>query len=392
MESVQVNLNQSASLNSILTAKEQGFSVIRSAHVGNQRNYNLALAASGIDMLLVDHTITAVDKNYMPEALVSDGQKFVIAPDGQVTCRTKAKEKYLDELHLSSLTSVYGQTKIETNTTYLRIAELELGIVDETVRLCAKLYPELFERVVDKGSACTRFDNREASRLALSGQTLQLTSDPRVDKGVVIPNEVDILCSFVIELLRSERSTQLHISGPAMSEYLFKRNKKKGFVPVQKIQEMYDLLKEQASFGKQLPEQLTVELITGTALRFVSLQDDANTLDEVIKLAATCECTLTSLSQERKAFFSSTNKSSTPEREAFLGRVKQSEKACLVELGQVALRLPDLFSGPQDVALLTQYDIAKSNPLYIPEQIRDLSMAMLADMLVYVQKAKGALP
>ncbi|NUS42132.1 MAG: hypothetical protein HOQ24_00300, partial [Mycobacteriaceae bacterium] len=71
MSDLMVCVDKRESLASLGERVNKGDSVLRTAHAGNLRNYNLALAAFGVPMVLLDRNITGIDKNYAPEALVS---------------------------------------------------------------------------------------------------------------------------------------------------------------------------------------------------------------------------------------------------------------------------------------------------------------------------------
>jgi hypothetical protein len=385
MSNLNVEINTAESLESLQARLVDGFSVMRSAHVGNARAYNLALAASGIPMLLVDHNVTGIDTNYRPEDIIQNGQSSRIARLGvvsmreMVTCPTAGTSIYLDALHGDSLARAFPGTDVITNTNYLREYD---SIAGEIIKLSAEEAPGLFKRVLRKDEAISTSSPGRAGEQAKARGALQLQDDPRTESGVLVPNEVDIVCNFVIEALRSGQAVQYHISGPDMVKYIDR------IMPT--LQRLYAVVAERASFGGKLPQELQVELVPGTALKFVTTIDKAEVLDSILQAVRDFETNSRALRDQRKNFFQGPEASESQARRTFLGDITDREKQTTKELAQAARQLPDLFVGAKESPFVSQYDVL-DNRLYIPASVKGMSMAQLQRMFeILAQSMKGA--
>src|SRR5690606_26106525 len=143
------------------------------------RLYNQVLANAGVTMLLVDHNVTGIDSNYVPEAIIAGGQATLLTEEGQLSMRTKVtnpandEPTYLDQLHSSSLMQAFPATEIFTNTNYLRD---NVAMAGEIVAICSKEMPELFRRGIQKDETTT--SNLRTQRSVDAENVLQLTDDP----------------------------------------------------------------------------------------------------------------------------------------------------------------------------------------------------------------------
>ena len=154
MSTIELSIETEMSLQDIQAAHQHGQSVVRTAHVGNHRGYNLAVASMGIPMQLVDHTIVAQqpdegrgrDLNYLPGSIVTaEGvSPLAISHAGGLALQTKAihhvtgQEVFLDQLHTQELRAAFPGTPIVTNTEYVRQAE---AISAEVARIALQASP-----------------------------------------------------------------------------------------------------------------------------------------------------------------------------------------------------------------------------------------------------------
>lgn len=382
MTNINLITTNNESLSSLADKAEQGFSVLRSAHVGNARAYNLAIANEKIDMMLVDHTITGKDRNYRPEAVIRDGEMTQVAEMGQLAFRTVAvideQSGYLDRLHTDVLREAFPRTQITTNTEYLRHNERLTG---EIVKSAANLMPELFVRIVPADEVTAIEDARAAVALALDGRSMQIADDPRTERVALLPNEVDIVANFVIEALRSERSAQYHISGPDMVNYMTRpKSKDDQRTPLEIVNALYAELASTASFREKLPEELTVNLVPGAHARFATTTERAGELDKLLYALGDATVDLTDLNRQRGEFFRSAAARDGNAKKAFVARSNDERQGILAAFKSISDRCSDLFVGPTDAPYISQYDVRAEGGLYVPDAIRAMTMAELAQL------------
>jgi len=377
MAEISLQITDTESLSSLAERQQQGFSVMRSAHIGNARAYNLAFANAGVSMLLVDHNVTGVDKNYCPESIIKDGKRWPIAELGQLSFRALVTEgsnkRYVDEFHSEGLRTAFPDTSIETNTSYLRRNE---SLVGEITRCAVASMPELFQRFVETDEAATSKDPITASRLAEQGKIIQLADDPRYERGALLPNEVDILANFVIELIASGRSEQYHVSGPDMVKYMTRpKSKDDPRTPLQIINTLYSELCLRSPLGLQFPDALTVKLIPGSAAKFATTTKRSDNLDNLLAAIADTKDELITLNKARGAFFKTKESKDKMARQSFIAASNNTREQIASAFRQVADQCEDLFVDATSAPFMSQYDVIDEGGLYVPEAVHVATMA-----------------
>jgi hypothetical protein len=381
MSELGLTAQQDVSINDLVDYRDQGFSVLRSAHVGNLSPYNLSLADAGIPILAVDHNITGVDTTYFPEAIMVGGNKTVVAELGLLTCRAVVDGVPLDDLHLAAAKAATEGVTIFTNTEYVRRNELISG---EVLLIAARVMPELFRRVVQPDGTVRH--SSSSAGLAEAGKCMQLLDDPRSEQvASLIPNEVDIILNFVIEALESERDVQFHVSGPAMVKYIG------SILPT--LQKLYGVLAEQASFGTRLPEVLRVELVPALDARFAVTRDKAASLDTLLEEFDQLKLEQVKMNAKRKHFFASEMSKDGELRAEFLSSIRALETAnsagFLNTLGEspiVPQLLVDAGNDSDNIGFVTQYDVVAVGGLYVAAQNRELSFRELSGITRNLRK------
>ena len=372
--SIALSIESNMSLADIQAARQDGLSVVRTHHEGNNRAYNLAIAAAGIAMQGVDHTIVAQlpgehgDNNYLPGSIVTHNGVTPLDVDrtGALTMQTTATDPrtgqrmYLDQLHANALRAAFPDTAIITNTEYIRAAE---SISREVIGIALAEVPQLFVRATESDGTIRRAQHGNLAHLAVSYGILQLSDDPHLDRGVLIPNAVDIVLGFVVEALRHGGDTQLHLSGPDFCHYA----KDPGLQAT--LNQLYTALRSCASFGMRLPEELNVKIIPATAARFVAPLGREDSLRQIFTLLEQDSA----LDGERRTYFS-THRGRNEESERFVAQNHTKQLELHQALGDAALAAADLFIGPRDAPFVSQYDVLQSGGLYIPPENLHLSM------------------
>lgn len=372
-----VDKDSSVSIQDLVERKDQGISVIRSAHVGNLSPYNLSLADAGIPILSVDHNVTGIDSNYMPEVVARQTRQRTVAAIGRLVCRSvvscecvrndqQAPRQFLDDLHIGAVRKAVPNAAIMTNTEYLRANE---SVVQEIVSLALKEFPCVFTRTSQPDGSTKKEPN--AASLVNTLGIMQLNDDPRAEQeAVIMPNILDILANFVIESLESESDIQYHLSGPAMIKYI------DGLLP--ELQALYARCKWSPSLGPRLPDTLTVKLVPTADARFATTATRKTKLDEVLQANQEAEAELLGLQAERKSFFSSPSSKNNGTRSSFLASVNEREKALDLKVAEKLSTIPEVLINPGTPGFITQYDLIEEGGLYVAPVNTTASMAELA--------------
>lgn len=344
MEKLNIQPNDTVSINDLVGLQEQGFSVMRSAHVGNLSPYNLTLAASGIRMLLVDHNVTGVDKNYFPEKQLSQGASIELAPNGLVVSRVATSKGFLDDQHIDAMQQALPEATFFTNTEYLQANDI---VASEITALALTYKPELFERIVKADGTTEQVVN--GAELVDAFGVLQLSSNPRAEKpAVIMPNLLDILINFVVEELESGKQTQYHISGPDMIRYINSLQKD--------LQDLYQIVRSNAPFGNRLPALLNVQLVPAADARFATTSQYEKDLEAVFEEFDAATIALSALNSKRKNFFSKQGQTNEA-RQQFTATSNAEKLNIERKLVQQTGRVPGLFAPARQTGFITQYDV-----------------------------------
>ena len=389
--SININLEPNLSLQDVVTAQQEGYSVMRSAHVGNLRGYNLAVASLGIPVLLVDHNVVAQypddfgDRNYLPGSIVRRDSITPLPVNrlGGLAMQTTTQDgQYLDQLHIASLQQAFANTSFFTNTSYVRSQE---SISGEIAKIALTTMPELFKRVVESDGSIQQATEakRNYAFLADSYGILQLNDDPRQERGLLLPNEVDILNNFVVEALRSGRSRQLHLSGPDMKDYAMTTNLR------DILNRLYKEVLELASFRRSLPEDIQVDLIPAAEARFASSRSQTRQLYTIFDYLSYED----RVKEEKSAFFQSPNRQDDAQRDEFLAQIKTKEALVIDGLNLAVAEAKELFNGPRQAPFTSQYDVINEGGLVMPGQNTHLSLENLRKLTKRLTKRfSGKLP
>lgn len=370
---LSINKPKDISLEMLQCKKQEGFSVQRSAHIGNHRMYNLILANAGVEMLLVDHNLTTRDTNYNPEKIIQNGisteltdQEFTLSLRTRSNNDTLFKGQFLDEIHSQSLSEAFPNTPITTNTDYLRENET---IVAEIIEICSEVMPELFNRQALPDGRVQRL--KAPLREVSPSNFLQLRDDPRSEEtAIMIPNEVDIICNFVIEALNYGRDRLYHVSGPDMISYI------NGILP--NLQILYSQL-TQASFASKLPETLNIELVAGTAFKVGCTVTNRPNLEPFAIIFADFNNFEIESSNTKRRFFKGKNPTDQ-EKAEFLDILRFNRESLIIALRKQFQELQGMLD--QDGSTYTsQYDVIADNGLYVPDNLSSITTANLGQIM-----------
>lgn len=371
--------DDSVSIDDLTALRERGYSVLRSAHVGNLSPYNMTLAGAGIPILSVDHTVTGIDKNYRPELVVTQKESMAIAPLGKLACRARVSglpagidaygnkaPLFADQLHLDAVRGAITSADVFTNTEYMRRNEVIAG---EIVSRVMTESPEIFERVVlANGSTEKRIG---AVSLGRARQVLQLSDDPRAEReAILMPNALTILTNFIIESLESERSLQYHLSGPDMIRYVDRLRPE--------MEGLYARLKQTASFGRKLPDTLTVRLVPTVLARFATTSERAERLDALVETLLAAQTEFEAIDRRKRAFFGSGTPPEKDDKARFVADANAQRASVEAEVADKLVRVPEVLADPGGNGCITQYDVMSEGGLYVSPVNRTMSMRQLS--------------
>lgn len=396
MSLLEIQPEPNVSIADLQAIQASGQSVMRSAHVGNARGYNLALAEAGVDMLLVDHTIVAQsaeessgDRNYLPGSRVTrEGVEPLklhalggLTMKTQIVCPDTAQtDRQLDEFHTTYLREAFPATIIQTNTEYLRTHE---SVAQTILGVALKTQPELFTRLVEQdGTIRTVGAGQSFANAVETYGILQLKDRPSEERGVLIPNDVDIAINFVVEALRTDSDTQYHVSGPDMQHYA------KDSAFQERLNRLYRDTREQTHLGAMLPEKLIVKLVPGDAARFVTSIDRAPVVQRIFSLLSAKDL----VSEERNNFMRSSSQQEPGRIQSFLRGVKQQIQELDGELIAAVNEADEFFVGPRQAPFVSQYDTLELGGIYTPAENSTLTMAELKQLAKQLRKLRGKSP
>ena len=377
MESLTIQPNNKLSVNELVELQIEGFSVMRSAHVGNLRPYNLTLVDAGIPMLLVDHNITGKDKNYFPGMVLSQDTVTQIAADGLISCRARTVTgKFVDEVHVAAISEAFPNSTVFTNTEYL---QKNKAVAAEIVNLAVTYFPKEFKRLVLADG--TTLAVNDASEYVKKIGIMQLSDDVRAErKAVLIPNMIDIAINFVIEMLATERDEQFHISGPDMIRYITSIHSE--------LSAFYEIITQKASFGNRLPARLLVQLVPAASAVFATTKRYESQLRSVFTGLDESTVALAELGAKRKEFFKSSSRNDSAQRHLFLAKV-MAQESIVKQASVTRLKaVPGLFTPSNQRGYITQYDVLKDGGLFVASQNTDLSFQELSTLASQLDTSK----
>lgn len=387
---LEVNINNNISIAELAAQQDAGFSVMRSAHIGNVAPYNMVLAREGFDMLLVDQTVTGVDKTYHPELLLQGGTEQAVAKTGILVCRSAVdvpqlgfeQAHSLDELHIAGLQAAIPGANAFTNTEYLRKRE---SLVGDITRIAARTMPEIFTRISSpEGEVVKAGEGQDFADIALQRGVIALQDDPRSNTAeVLVPLQVDIVANFIIEALESEKAEQYHLSGPDMALYMRAKNP-----TAQSVAALYEAVASSPGFAGVLPRKLQVQLVDATPASLATTVNRATHLQSLLGAVDELEQAQMVASQRKRDFYTTgAGKTATrAEKAVFDSEVREALARAGGVVVAAAAQNQELFLTPKTKDFVSQYDVLAEGGLFVPEQTREMSLSELARLKKTITK------
>ncbi len=277
--SFKILFREDLSLKELLDLTEEGYSVVKTPHIGNFYPNNLAIAKTGIHMIVYDRNIGCVDRNFHPHTVIMNGRMHPVTSSERLmthayVCQDveistlKDGERAADG-HLLALKKVFPKGRFTFYTDYVsqnkEISLLILKIVSEQ-----KVLPEKFRwvrRVDSEGFVSTvsppvRWE--DVSRVGIFGLDNE-------KEGFLIPNFFNVLLCGIIEVMNSGKEEIYHLSGPDMVRYIGSMS--------HGLSECLSILASKKSY---FPRRLLFNLVPAAGMRFATRSSKRKTLDDLI--------------------------------------------------------------------------------------------------------------
>jgi hypothetical protein len=265
-----INNYDEVSLGDLVRLRAEGYSVLKSPHVGNQHPSNLVCGALGIPLEMVSFTQGLLDRNFHPHVRIVGGvqtplydrrtwTQFASTPCGRSAT----------QYHQQSVQKLFPQTEVVTDMQrmqrYPALAATVLRATNQVIRGVWYRHASANGQVIKK-------TQRRLSNQALDYDVFQFSNDA---SGWVIPNRVHIIFDLVYQTLSSGRDVVYHLSGPQMVQYIGDRALQRD------LQLMYDAVRQ---YIPELPLVLKVKIVPVAGARFAGLQTEADGIRAVCDL------------------------------------------------------------------------------------------------------------
>jgi len=260
------------SLSDLVRLRTDGYSVLKSPHIGNQHPSNLVCAALGIPLEMVSFTQGVRDRNFHPHLRIQSGQQELLYQAQTWTQFAEIADGLsATEYHQNAVKQVFPQTEICTDMErmqqYPALAAVVLHATNKVIR-------GLWYRSVSSSGQVSKKTQSFLSDQSLETDLFQFTN---TDSGWVIPNRIHIIFDLVYQSLASGRDTVYHLSGPQMVHYINDKQLQAD------LQLMYDAVRQ---YIPALPLTLTVCIVPVAGARFTGLQADASCIQDVCGVIA----------------------------------------------------------------------------------------------------------
>lgn len=385
-EPFKISIDDSMTLRQLVTVHNEQFtSIQRTPHVGNANLSHLAHYALGLPAILYDRNKGLKDSNFNPDGVVSvEGYERTSHPDILMTHAVvespPTKEfhgrrewfrtgRSLAEAHTSSLRELFPESNLQHFTDYLAENHEVVGRVIEAAN---KVMPaeELWSRRVDAtGETQTNgLDRRRRLRDPLD----EVYGVSNQEEGWIVPNEVNVLLTAVIEAEKFGKDKVYHVSGPDMYKYV---DTMQG-----RLSTLYESARRELPPGA-LPETLEFVVVPMGDMRFAVNSDRAETLDELVGMWPV----YLDLQQQKKQFYSELYASDLPREEKDEARdafVAEKENPVFSHIQRLSRSCPELFFDTKTKNYLTQYDMLDGygRNLHVPEAVLDMTVGALNEM------------
>lgn len=261
-----VNNQLDISMNTIVELMRQGYSVVKSPHVGNQHPSNLVCAKLGIPLSMVTFTLGERDTNFHPHLRIEGGQGTEITnpscwtPFARMACGTA-----VESFHQSELKARFPDVQIQTD---IEIIQSETAFAEVALRSVTGTFSDLWYRKVDANGVVTKIPGR--TNVVWDEVKDDIYRFTNTESGWVIPNRAHIIFELALQSLSSGRDVVYHLAGPQMNSYIGKIQNS--------LTKGYDALRAE---WPELPETLTVYIVPVAACRMISHKSKTQAVDAI---------------------------------------------------------------------------------------------------------------
>jgi hypothetical protein len=274
-----VVLRTDLSMADLLEKKAAGQPVTKTPHVGNWYPCNLAVAALGIRMLVIDRNYGRKDKNFHPHCVIIGGKRHFIANSDLLASHARVDTNGLPRVaaeffplhgalrtgHMTAIKRALPSVDAQTLTEWLSQRE---SLVNYLVEATAFEFVRLWERRVDLAGNIIREPLRSVRDLWTYG--IYGVNNP--SSGWITPNVVNIaLCESIIAMEAGVEETY-HLSGPDMHRYI------SGYLEL--LHALHALFKRKDS---SLPATMTMNLVPVADFRFTVPKKRQTKLDALVE-------------------------------------------------------------------------------------------------------------
>lgn len=304
---------------------EQGYSVLKSPHVGNQHPSNLVCAALGVPLAMVTFTQGERDKNFHPHLQIVGGEGRLISdPKKWTPFANLGCGRALEEYHQSELKRRFPELSIRADHEMLYD---NFALAEAALKSATAAISHLWYRSVNTDGDVTNFrGNIITSWDQVADHIFRFTNDTH---GWLVPNLAHILFDLCLQSLESGRDLVYHLSGPQMVGYISKKENN--------LSKAYDKLRaDYPEFG--LPEVLIARIVPVASCRMVSHRDDTVGLDALENTLRWYE-------------------NLPPDDRRYAGSQFQA----------IAMLFPEFIEPIENASCLSQYDIASADDLRLSE-------------------------
>ncbi|MDA0208133.1 MAG: hypothetical protein O3B64_01860 [bacterium] len=358
------------SIDDLLQLMRSGKPVYKTPHAGNFYPNNLALAALGIPMKLVDHNRGEKDKNFHPHVVVMNGAQYEVANPTLLSAGA-ALLTVPESLRGYALP---GDTAAEFHYRTLRAAiptmDGELwsrsvgrrgGPMYELCAIVAEIAPQLFTRYMHEDGSTRLVTAREA-RLLIANEHIQGLRGNR--EGVVIPNVVCILADGLVDTYLYRTEEVYSLSGPDMFRY------------IKHMQDQLDMLfaAAQDRVSWNVPETITMNMVNVSPMRFTVPRRRQAALDAVMNAYLSVIAADSQWNQIMRE--------ANPASRRALAASRKAERAVLIVALREALQgCSEILYRIEDGVFTSQYDLLRTgdemyiHPWAMTASMRDIEKA-----------------
>ncbi len=374
---LKISIHNNISLAGLIDIHRKGGLVLKTPHVGNIYPNNLAIASLKIPTLFYDRTLGKKDLNFHPNKIIYNGVSEIISDPNILTShsiitRVSNKSPYpltletsLVDFHMGALKQALPQAICFTYSEYLKKNK---DRVLKILEIATNLRPDLWTRTVSKIGITSKSKAKNWSEIIKYG----IYGVTNSEEGWIIPNPISILFHGTIDLQKTKVNDTYLLSGPDMYRYI------NGYQ--EELSEIYDCLRK-TLVDWYLPEILNCHIIPVINMRFIVENTHKDALDELVhsylQFVSIRETVGISFQKKLK---SSETKDSIAEK----NRLKQKIYDCLSK--NFIPFTKTVFYDIENANCFTQYDLLKSNGLYVHPWAIDSNLEDVSKAFSFLKK------